>query len=449
VADDLEATQAAPSAGSTADAPEPAPDPTGPATVTGVAASSPGAAGGPAAGAAEASGSASAPGPAAGTSGRRRALGAVRSISVGVVFILACLSLLLATTTWWLHDTVLSTDNFVALTAPLAEDPGIQNALTEATAEQLDRALDLGPIGRYVVSGVAGEVYASDQFAAVWAGLMRSFHAQVVALLRNEQSIASIEDGRLVINLFPVIAAITERVNALDLAIGDRTLQLPTLTDPEDPETSRAELEAALGRTLAPDFGLVDVGEAERLTAAQQYVTLFDALVVVLFVVTAALALVTLVLARRRIRMIALLAVGGLATLLAARLIIASAADAIATEVAAGGPAAIIGGEAVAQIADSYRAFAGGILLIGLIVAIGGTIAAWLLERRAGEADGGRNASLADGWFLVLAGLCAALVALLALGLTWATLAIIGVAYLGWLVVVAMARRRDRATATA
>jgi hypothetical protein len=344
---------------------------------------------------------------------------------------------------------VLSTDNFVALTAPLAEDPAIQAALTEATAEQLDRALDLGPIGRYVVSGVAGEVYASDQFAAVWAGLMRSFHAQVVGLLRNEQSIASIEDGQLVLNLFPVIAAITERVNALNLAIGDRTLQLPTLTDPEDPEISRAELEAALGRTLAPGFGIVAIGEAERLTTAQRYVTLFDALVVVLFVITAALALITLALARRRIRMIALLAVGGLATLLAARLIIASAADAIATEVAAGGPAAIIGGEAIAQVADSYRAFAGGILLIGLIVAIGGTVVAWLLERSAAKAGDRRVTSLADGWFLVLAGLCAALVALLALGLTWATLAILGLAYLAWLVVVVVARRRDRSTATA
>lgn len=366
-----------------------------------------------------------------------------------MVFVLASLSLLLATTTWWLHDTVLSTDRFVALTAPMAEDPAVQEALTEATTEQLDKALDLGPIGRYVVSGIAGEVYASDQFAAVWERLMRALHTQVVAFLRNERSVATIEDGKLVLNLYPVIAAISERVNALGLAIGDRTLQLPTLTDPEDPDASRAELEAALGRPLAPDFGVVEVGEAPKLAAAQQYVTLFDALVVILFVVTAALAVLALVLARRRVRMVALLAVGGLATLLAARLIVASAADAIATEVATGGPGAIIGGEAIAQIAESYRAFAGGILLIGLIVAIGGTVAAWVLERSAARGGDGGSASLADGWFLTLAGLCAALVALLALGLTWVTLAVIGLAYLAWLVVVFLARRRDRAMATA
>jgi hypothetical protein len=431
VTDDLEATQVAPQAASeaTQPAPAPAPEPAAEA-VTGTPPDS---------------AAASPPAP-----GRRSVLGAVRSISVGVLFVLACLALLLSTTTWWLHDTVLSTDRFVALTAPMAEDPAVQEALTDATTEQLDQLLDLGPIGRYVVSGIAGEVFASDQFATVWERLMRGFHGQVVAVLRNERSVATIEDGRLVLNLFPVMAAISERVNALALSIGDRTLTLPTFTDPEDADASRAELETALGRSLPPTFGVVDVGEAKRLATAQQYVVLFDALVVVLFVVTAGLAILTLVLARRRIRMVALLAVGGLATLLAARLIVASAADAIATEIAAGGPAAIISGEAIRQVADSYRAFAGGILLVGLIVAIGGTAAAWLLERQAareGRADGA--GSLADGWFLVLAGLCVALVALLALGLTATTLAVVGLAYVGWLVVVLLARRRDRAEAAA
>lgn len=379
----------------------------------------------------------------------RSVLGAVRAISVGVVFVLACLSLLLATTTWWLHDTVLSTDRFVALAAPLADDPAVQEALTDATTEQLDRLLDLGPLGRYVVSGIAGEVYASDQFATVWERLMRGFHAQVVAVLRNEPGIASVEDGRLVLNLFPIMAAISERVNALGLSIGDRTLELPTFTDPDDANASRAELAAALDRPLPPDFGVVDVGEAERLAAAQQYVILFDALVVILFVATAALAILALVLARRRIRMVALLAVGGLATLLAARLIVASAADGIAAEIAASGPAAIIGGEAIRLVADSYRAFAGGILLVGLLVAIGGTAAAWLLERRAVRAGEIGVASLADGWFLALGGLCAALVLLLALGLTPATLAIVGLAWLVWLVVVLLAGRRGEAPTAA
>jgi hypothetical protein len=452
VTDDLEATQPAPEPGTVterAPAPVAAPE----ASTTPEAAPGP-ASPSPAAVADEAPPAPVSPPPPAPASppapGRRSVLGAVRSISVGVLFVLASLALLLSTTTWWLHDTVLSTDRFVALTAPMAEDPAVQEALTDATTEQLDQLLDLGPLGRYVVSGIAGEVYASDQFATIWERLMRGFHAQVVAVLRNEQSIATIEDGRLVLNLFPVMAAISERVNALGLSIGDRTFTLPTFTDAEDADASRAELAAALGRPLPPTFGVVDVGEAERLAAAQQYVILFDALVVILFVITAVLAILTLVLARRRIRMMALLAVGGLATLLAARLIVASAADAIATEIAAGGPAAIIGGEAITLVADSYRAFAGGILLVGLLVAIGGTAATWLLERRAAQEGGaGATGSLADGWFLVLAGLCVALVALLALGLTTATLAVVGAVYVAWLVVVLLARRRDRAAATA
>ena len=59
--------------------------------------------------------------------------GRTRSVAVGLVFFLTCLSLVLATTTWWLHDTLLDTDHFVALTAPLASDPAVQEAIVEAT----------------------------------------------------------------------------------------------------------------------------------------------------------------------------------------------------------------------------------------------------------------------------------------------------------------------------
>ena len=49
--------------------------------------------------------------------------GRTRSVAVGLFFFLTCLSLILATTTWWLHDTVLDTDHFVALTATWPATP--------------------------------------------------------------------------------------------------------------------------------------------------------------------------------------------------------------------------------------------------------------------------------------------------------------------------------------
>jgi hypothetical protein len=387
--------------------------------------------------------------PPAGRSGRG-ALGTVRSISVGLVFFLTCLSLVLATTTWWLHDTVLDTDRFVALTAPLASTPAVQDALVEATVTQVDQALNLGPVAQYVIAGIAREVYSSDAFAGVWENAMRFVHTQVVAILRGESNLAMVENGQVVVNLFPVIDRVLERINSLNLVIAGTTITVPDITNPDDPTASRAELSAALGRTLSPTFGVVPIADSTKLEAAQRAVTLFDAFVTVLFVVTALLALLTLALARRRIRMVALLGLGGLAALLAARLIISSAADGLATAVVGAGPGAIIGGQAVQQIADSYREFARVVLLIGLVAAVVATAAAWLLERRAGaEARGRGLTSVADGWFLALAGLVVALVALLLVGLTAATLLIVAAAYAIWLVVVLLSRRRAAQVAAA
>jgi hypothetical protein len=369
--------------------------------------------------------------------------GRIRSVSIGLVFFLSCLSLVLATTTWWLHDTLLDTDHFVALTASLASDPEVQAALVEATTAQIDEALDLGPIAEYVVAGIAREVYASDAFAQVWEGVMTFVHEQVVAILRDESNLAKVENGQVVVNLFPVIDRVLEAINGLGLEIRGTTITVPDITDPDDPTASREELSAATGRELSPTFGTIPIADSTKLEAAQRYVTLFDALVVVLFVVTGLLMVLTLALARRRLRMVALLGLGSLAALLVARLDISSAADGLATAVAGAGPGAIIGGQIAQDIADSYREFARVILLIGLVAAVVATVVAWLLESDARAMP--QPADLAnetDGWFLGLAGLIVALAALLVVGLNALTLALAVGGFAIWLAVVFRMRRR-------
>jgi hypothetical protein len=76
--------------------------------------------------------------------------------------------------------------------------------------------------------------------------------------------------------------------------IAGRPITVPDLTNPDDPAASRAELSAALGRELKPTFGVIPVADSARLETAQRYVMLFDAFVVVLFVVAALLALLTI-----------------------------------------------------------------------------------------------------------------------------------------------------------
>ena len=270
---------------------------------------------------------------------------------------------------------------------------------------------------------------------------MRVVHSQVVTVLRGDSNLAQVEDGQIVVNLFPVIDVVLERVNSLDLVIAGNPIVVPDITNPDDPTASREELSAALGRELKPTFGVIPIAPSAKLETAQRYVTIFDALTIVLWVITGLLALLTLALARRRLRMVALLGIGGLVALLAARLVIASAADGIATAVAEGGPGAIIGGQVAQQIAASYREFARSVLLIGLVAAVGATLAAWVLERRA-DASGEGTTSLADGWFLALAGLAIALAVLLVVGFTVVTLALVAAAYVAWLAAIVLWRRR-------
>ncbi len=271
---------------------------------------------------------------------------------------------------------------------------------------------------------------------------MRQVHTRVVALLQGDSANVQVANGQIVLNLFPLYSRVADRVNGLNIELGGRTLQLPTVTNPEDPDASRAELSTALGRTLSPTFGTVPIADAPKLEAAQRYVSLFDALVIVLFIATGLFALLTLALSRRRLPMVALLGIGGLVALLAARLIVSSAADGISEAIATGGPGAIIGGQIVLDIGESYREFARIVLLIALVAAVAATAAAWLIERGARrDSAAGTPAQVVDGWFLAFVGMAVALVALLALGLTTTTLALVGIALLIWLGAVFIWRR--------
>lgn len=374
---------------------------------------------------------------------RRRPLGVLRSIFVGLVFFLACLSLVVTTTALWVDRTFLDTDAFVAVTAPLVDDPAVQETLAQATADRVAEAVDLGPLGSYVAVGIARELFGSDAFAQLWEQAMRSVHTVVIAVLRDESNVVDMVDEQVYINLYPFLDRILDRLGTLDLEIRGQTITLPVITDPSDPAASRAEVEAALGRSLPETFGVVPVARGENLVAAQQAFAVFETSIVVLAAITLLLAILAVVLARRRIRMIALLGVGALASLLVARLAIAALQDWVADAVTGGSNAVVIGNQVVDALAASYRELTQVAIVVALVAAVGATIVAWVLDRQArAEQPGSPSSSIADGWFLAIAGLCVALAALIAAGLTIGSLAIVAIAYAAWLVIVIRTRHR-------
>ncbi len=111
-------------------------------------------------------------------------------------------------------------------------------------------------------------------------------------------------------------------------------VQLPDLTAPEAPEALAQRLESALGVTLPPDFGTIQLMPADRLLAARSVVRIFDLVVILLVILTIALVALTLWLARDRRRMLIYLGIGTIIAFLVARLAIRTAEDAIVAGIA-------------------------------------------------------------------------------------------------------------------
>src|SRR4029077_20234580 len=85
-------------------------------------------------------------------------------------------------------------------------------------------------------------------------------------------------------------------------------------------------LDAALGVTLPPDFGTMQLMPADRLLAAQGLIKVFDAFIIVMIVAAVLLSLLALGLAGHRVRMLLFLAIGVIISFLLARLAIPTTA---------------------------------------------------------------------------------------------------------------------------
>ncbi len=153
----------------------------------------------------------------------------VRAAVAAVLIILGVVLVPLSVTAVWLRATVTDTDTYVATVAPLATDPAVveavevqlttqvmdavqrQQLLPRATAaleaqgipRVLAQTLNLiaDPLGSRIeglVRRVVDSVVQSRAFATVWAESNRLAHAQLVAILSQDQDNVIVSDGRTV-----------------------------------------------------------------------------------------------------------------------------------------------------------------------------------------------------------------------------------------------------------
>ncbi|GAA1510529.1 hypothetical protein [Nocardioides humi] len=254
-----------------------------------------------------------------------------RGVLATLLALLAVLCALAAVVAVWGRGQILDTDRYLASVAPLADDPVIQAEVADKIAEAIIARLDveqyaagvLGPeaaslapaLARGVtdwVGDTARDVVSSRQFARLWTAANRIGHAELVRLLTGEEPPGVvISAGRIQVDLTDMVAVVRGRLVAAGLSVV---------------------------ATIPPITLVVDIADADGLTAARDAVRLLDRLAwwlpVAALVLIAAAALAAT--SRRRVAVRTLVAVAWAMVLL--RLVIALgkriAADSIPREIA-------------------------------------------------------------------------------------------------------------------
>ncbi|MGZ3586215.1 MAG: hypothetical protein ACXVAP_03085 [Candidatus Limnocylindrales bacterium] len=265
--------------------------------------------------------------------------GRLRALAVGLLAILTCLTLVLSTVTLWTHQVALNTDRYVTLVGDISSQPEVIDAVSARVATQVVTALgvqslleqNLPPRVSFVAAPLTAaltdrlsqglaRVMASPQFQTVWLEANRFAHAKAVALLRGDTSVVTIENGVVTLNLLPLVGAALQQLQTMGLI--PASITLPDLSSGQLPPELVQQLQSVLNVTIPPDLGQIPLFRAEKLASLQTAVKVFDWIVIGLIALTIALFALTVYLARNRLRMVLLVALGAIVAFALARMII-------------------------------------------------------------------------------------------------------------------------------
>jgi len=249
--------------------------------------------------------------------------------------ILVALSIIVFTITVpaaWGARTVLNTDRYVATVAPLADDPAVQASIATKLTDQVFSALNvqgtlsdaLGALGEratvlagpltIAVKGFVRDqvqrVVASEAFKTFWVEANRFVHTQVLAILRGDTETITTREGKVLLNLLPLVNLALGSIEAVASDLVGRDVTLPAISQSDVPSAAIARLEQALGIDLPDDYGQIVVYDSEELAALQQVLYTFERLLVLLLLLIPILVAASLLVSTRRRRTLIQLTVG-------------------------------------------------------------------------------------------------------------------------------------------
>lgn len=340
---------------------------------------------------------------------------------------------------FWVHRTVLDTDQFMAAVSPIVESESVQavvgdrvgdqlvealsletrlgerlsqaeDRLLERLAEALDlpeavvrrlenASLGLESLAPVIAAGVESRIrdavntfISSPEGTRLLVETIETAHERSVLLLRDELDQLPnvvVEEGEVRLNLVPLIVEVLRSVINAGLDIVGIEREIPTFDSAEDATAAVDRLATLLNRDLPPDFGQVRLGSEASLERAQGLVRAFDIALWVLVIVGLVLAVLAVWLAPTMraglVRVGVAAALAALVGWIAVRFISSQVVEAAATA---------DGRAAVSDIVNSLVSGLSGTALTLAVLGIGVVVVGLVVDRPKGPA---LAAAVADG----------------------------------------------------
>jgi Phosphoglucomutase len=220
----------------------------------------------------------------------------------------------------------------VATVAPLADDPAVQQAIATRLTDEVFAALNVqevisdtlaaigeratllaGPLTNALHGFVQEQVLKvveSDAFETFWVEANRFVHTQVLAIMRGESDTVSLAEGKVLLNLVPLVNLASPRSRTFVRSRRPRR-DPPDVEPGEVPSSQIAKLEQALGIDLPDNYGQIPVYDSQDLKALQQTLYTAKRLLILLLVLIPVLIAAALSVSTRRRRTLVQLTVGG------------------------------------------------------------------------------------------------------------------------------------------
>jgi len=214
---------------------------------------------------------------------------------------------------------IFDTGTWVATVAPVAQDPAVRHSVSTFVADKTIELADLNTrienalpadakiltaplvdsLRGYLIRQVDG-LLATPTAQKIWLDVNRFVHQQLITALQDRNRFVSVNREDVRLDLLPLIAVALQRLEAEIPRLLGKDVTLPQI----DPETAPAQIrtliESATGKTLSPDFGSVTLLKGSQGYEAKRLLSLFNTLVVVIWVVTALLIAAAFVVSPRK-----------------------------------------------------------------------------------------------------------------------------------------------------